>query len=179
MRRREDERCGSVNAVSWANVAFQPGAEASCSRRSIARSPGCRTATAVSATTSSCRDPRHRLESDGALAYHRRSVRLSISTTHAREDQPCASDTAFRAGTCWRCRRRPAAWRWAMRGASAQAEKKIEQLDPALDKIISTSEPIKELADGLRRHRWGRPKARCGGRRAAICCSPTFTTTGA
>ena len=35
------------------------------------------------------------------------------------------------------------------RGASAQAEKKIEQLDPALDKIISTSEPIKELASGF------------------------------
>src|SRR5262245_712577 len=33
--------------------------------------------------------------------------------------------------------------------ASAQAEKKIEQLDPALDKIISTSEPIKELASGF------------------------------
>jgi len=33
--------------------------------------------------------------------------------------------------------------------ASAQAEKKIEQLDPALDKIIATSEPIKELAAGF------------------------------
>jgi gluconolactonase len=33
--------------------------------------------------------------------------------------------------------------------ASAQAERKIEQLDPALDKIIATSEPIKELATGL------------------------------
>ena len=36
-----------------------------------------------------------------------------------------------------------------MRGASAQVEKKIEQLDPALDKIIATSEPIKELASGF------------------------------
>jgi gluconolactonase len=34
-------------------------------------------------------------------------------------------------------------------GASAQAAKKIEQIDPALDKIISTSEPIKELASGF------------------------------
>jgi gluconolactonase len=33
--------------------------------------------------------------------------------------------------------------------ASAQAERKIEQLDPALDKIIATNEPIKELATGL------------------------------
>jgi len=33
--------------------------------------------------------------------------------------------------------------------ASAQAAKKIEQLDPALDKIIATSEPIKELASGF------------------------------
>jgi gluconolactonase len=33
--------------------------------------------------------------------------------------------------------------------ASAQAAKKIEQMDPALDKIISTSEPIKELASGF------------------------------
>jgi gluconolactonase len=34
-------------------------------------------------------------------------------------------------------------------GASAQAAKKVEQMDPALDKIISTSEPIKELASGF------------------------------
>jgi gluconolactonase len=33
--------------------------------------------------------------------------------------------------------------------ASAQTAKKIEQMDPALDKIISTSEPIKELATGF------------------------------
>ena len=33
--------------------------------------------------------------------------------------------------------------------ASAQAEKRIEQLDPTLDKIIATSEPIKELASGF------------------------------
>jgi len=33
--------------------------------------------------------------------------------------------------------------------ASAQAAKRIEQYDPALDKIISTSEPIKELASGF------------------------------
>ena len=34
-------------------------------------------------------------------------------------------------------------------GASAQAAKRIEQIDPALDKIISTSEPIEELASGF------------------------------
>jgi gluconolactonase len=33
--------------------------------------------------------------------------------------------------------------------ASAQAAQKVEQFDSALDKIISTSEPIKELASGL------------------------------
>jgi hypothetical protein len=33
--------------------------------------------------------------------------------------------------------------------AQAPAAKRIEQFDPALDKIISTSEPIKELATGL------------------------------
>ena len=36
-----------------------------------------------------------------------------------------------------------------IRDASAQASKRIEQLAPELDKIISTTEPIKELADGF------------------------------
>jgi gluconolactonase len=35
------------------------------------------------------------------------------------------------------------------RGASAQAGKRIEQLDPSLDKIIDTSQPVRELASGL------------------------------
>jgi hypothetical protein len=36
-------------------------------------------------------------------------------------------------------------------GASAQAQaaKRLDQFDPTLDNIISTSEPIKELASGL------------------------------
>jgi gluconolactonase len=34
-------------------------------------------------------------------------------------------------------------------GASAQGAKRIEQLDPALDKIVSTSEPIVQIADGF------------------------------
>ena len=33
--------------------------------------------------------------------------------------------------------------------ASAQAAKRIERFDPALDRLISTTEPIKELATGL------------------------------
>ena len=33
--------------------------------------------------------------------------------------------------------------------ASAQVVKRIEQFDPALEKLISTTEPIKELATGL------------------------------
>ena len=37
----------------------------------------------------------------------------------------------------------------AIGGARAQAAKKIEQFDPALDAIISTSEPIRELASGF------------------------------
>jgi hypothetical protein len=37
----------------------------------------------------------------------------------------------------------------ATREGRAQMAKKIEQLDPALDKIIATSEPIQELASGF------------------------------
>ena len=37
----------------------------------------------------------------------------------------------------------------AIAGAHAQAAKRIEQFDPALDKIIDASEPIKELASGF------------------------------
>jgi gluconolactonase len=36
-----------------------------------------------------------------------------------------------------------------VKGAGAQGAKRIEQLDPALDKIIATSEPIRDLADGF------------------------------
>ena len=36
-----------------------------------------------------------------------------------------------------------------MRGASAQTAKRIEQFAPELDKIISTSEPVEQLASGL------------------------------
>ena len=36
-----------------------------------------------------------------------------------------------------------------VRGASAQAEKRIEQLAPELDKIVAVNEPIKELAAGF------------------------------
>src|SRR5262244_1314301 len=37
----------------------------------------------------------------------------------------------------------------AISGARAQAAKRVEQFDPALDNIIATSEPIKELANGF------------------------------
>jgi gluconolactonase len=37
----------------------------------------------------------------------------------------------------------------AVRSARAQAARRIEQLDPALEKIVSPSEPIRELADGF------------------------------
>ena len=36
-----------------------------------------------------------------------------------------------------------------VRGVRAQGARRIEQLEPGLDKIISTSEPIRELADGF------------------------------
>src|SRR5207302_8152115 len=36
-----------------------------------------------------------------------------------------------------------------LRGAEAQASKRIEQFAPELDQIVSTSEPIVELANGL------------------------------
>jgi sugar lactone lactonase YvrE len=36
-----------------------------------------------------------------------------------------------------------------LRGASAQAGKRIERLDPSLDAIIDTSQPVQELASGL------------------------------
>jgi gluconolactonase len=35
------------------------------------------------------------------------------------------------------------------RGASAQAAKRIERLDPSLDNIIDTSQPIRELGSGM------------------------------
>jgi len=37
----------------------------------------------------------------------------------------------------------------AISGARAQAAKRVEQFDPALDNIIATSEPIKELGNGF------------------------------
>ena len=61
---------------------------------------------------------------------------------------------------------------------SAQASTRIEQLAPELEKIISTSEPIQHLADGFGGPLRARPRDRCGGRKAAICCSATSTTTG-
>ena len=54
----------------------------------------------------------------------------------------------------------------------------IEQFAPELENIISLSEPIQMLADGFGGPQ-GQPKDRCGGRKAAICCSATFITTGA
>ena len=47
-----------------------------------------------------------------------------------------------------------------MRGAAAQAAKRIERLAPELDAIIATSEPIRELAERLRRRQ--RPGRRSG-----------------
>jgi len=59
--------------------------------------------------------------------------------------------------------------------AFAQTDKRIEQLAPELDKIIATSEPIKELATGF----GGPAEGRCGGRKAASCCSRISTTAAA
>lgn len=65
-----------------------------------------------------------------------------------------------------------------IRVAPAQIAKRIEQLAPELDKIISMSEPILELAGGVGGDD-GPPRGLCGGRKAAICCSATFITIGA
>ena len=59
--------------------------------------------------------------------------------------------------------------------AFAQASTRIEQLAPELDKIIATSERSRSWPPVLAVHS-GLPRGRCGGRRAASCCSPTFTT---
>ena len=60
----------------------------------------------------------------------------------------------------------------------AQSAKKIESMAPELDRIISTGEPIRgsppaTVATSVP------PRGRCGGRRAAIFCSTTFTPRGA
>src|SRR5689334_5974358 len=59
------------------------------------------------------------------------------------------------------------------RHAVAQAAKRIERLDPALDQIIDPSEPIVDIATNL----GGTPmsRGRCGGGRAAICCFGALT----
>ena len=62
--------------------------------------------------------------------------------------------------------------------AFAQTDKRIEQLAPELDKIIATSEPIKELATGFGGP-LGPAEGRCGGRKAASCCSRISTTAAA
>jgi hypothetical protein len=62
--------------------------------------------------------------------------------------------------------------------ASAQSVKRIEQFAPGLDMIIGTGEPINQLADGVGGDA-GRPKVRCGGRRAATSCSATSMATDA
>jgi hypothetical protein len=63
-----------------------------------------------------------------------------------------------------------------VRGVGAQTPKRIEQLAPELDQILSPSEPIQELAEGF-----GGPQGPAEGPvwwKAAICCSVIFTTTG-
>jgi hypothetical protein len=55
------------------------------------------------------------------------------------------------------------------RDAAAQTAKRIERLDPALDQIVSTSEPIVDLATQPRRHRQCRRTAVVeGGRLSAV-----------
>jgi hypothetical protein len=62
--------------------------------------------------------------------------------------------------------------------ASAQGAKKIEQYAPELEQVLSTAEPVQELASGTGGHS-GRPKGRFGGRTAAICFTATFTIADA
>ena len=62
-----------------------------------------------------------------------------------------------------------------IRGVGAQVTKRIEQFAPGLEKILSTSEAIQELADGFGGAR-GPPKGLSGGRKAVTCCSAIFIT---
>ena len=59
-------------------------------------------------------------------------------------------------------------------GLMAQSARKIESLAPELDRVIATSEPIRELATGMVALPV-QPKGRSGGRKAAISSSTTFT----
>ena len=58
-----------------------------------------------------------------------------------------------------------------------QGAQRIERMDPALDRILKVDQPIRELGSGY--GGWGRPKARCGGRKVVTCCSAISTTTAA
>jgi hypothetical protein len=59
-----------------------------------------------------------------------------------------------------------------VRGTAAQTGKRIEQYAPELDLVVSRSEPRTPVVPS------GLPKGRSGGRKAAICCTATFTITG-
>jgi hypothetical protein len=63
-------------------------------------------------------------------------------------------------------------------GVLAQAAKRIEQFAPKLDNIIVIGEPINQLAE-VSGATVGRPKVRCGGKRAATFCSVTSMATDA
>ena len=62
--------------------------------------------------------------------------------------------------------------------ASAQSSKRIEQFAPELETSIAPSAPPGSRR-GIRRDPGDRPRDRSGGRKAAICCSATSTTTSA
>ena len=64
------------------------------------------------------------------------------------------------------------------RRASSQPAKRIEQYASELESIISTSEPIQELASALAGHS-DPPKDFSGGRKAVIFSIATFITTDA
>lgn len=58
--------------------------------------------------------------------------------------------------------------------AWAQGAQRIERLDPALDRILSSTQPIQELGSGYG-GAMGPAEGRCGGKKAATCCSATST----
>jgi hypothetical protein len=64
------------------------------------------------------------------------------------------------------------------RSGFAQASKRIEKLDPDIDAIIDTSQPIQELASGFGASS-DPPKGRSGGKKAVTSCLAISTTTGA
>jgi hypothetical protein len=76
---------------------------------------------------------------------------------------------AFHVGTCWRCQPRRKPDRWKRLSRRLGKGKTDRAARPALDQIITTSEPVMEIASNMAGN-LSNAEARCG-RKAAISCS--------